>query len=124
MKILFDTNFLMLPFTCRVDVFDEAQRIAGERAELCVLRASLAELANVKGRDRLAGKAALVYLERNAHRFEFVEGAGKTDKQVLDFAHLHRGAAIATNDRALRQRLRKAGARPIVLRGRSHLEFG
>jgi rRNA-processing protein FCF1 len=124
MKILFDTNFLILPFSARVDIFDEAERIAGERTEFFVLRASLGELANVKGKDRLPARAAMVYLERNSNRFEFADGTGRTDRQVEEFAKRHPQAAVATNDRALRQRLKKAGARTIVLRGRSHLVFG
>ena len=124
MKILFDTNFLLLPFTCRVDIFDEAERIAGEKTEFAVLKSSLSELASVKGRDKMAARAALVYLERNAEKFEFVEGEGKPDKQIAEFAARHRGVAVATNDSALKRRLKALGAKTIALRGRTHLEFG
>ncbi|MFH1200496.1 MAG: hypothetical protein V1708_05500 [Candidatus Micrarchaeota archaeon] len=123
MKIIFDTNFLMLPFTHRVDVFDEAARVCPEKAEFFVLRASLGELANVKGSDRMAAKAAVAYLERNSNGVEFVDGSGKPDAQILGFVKANAGCVVATSDADLKRKVRAAGGRVLTLRSLTHLEL-
>ena len=125
-KIVVDTNFLLIPFQFRVDVFREAERLLEERTEFVVLSPCVAELKAMSagkegtGRDRRAAKAALTLLEKMP--VKVAKAAGAADDAIIDYAVKHK-AVVCTNDRELRKKLRENGARVIGLREKSHLAF-
>lgn len=124
MKVLLDTNFLMLPVQYKVDVFEEVERLCDERPEFMVLRASLVELQSLGGKDKLKARATKQFVEASP-RIAILEDKGKADDLLLKYAREWKDQVlIGTNDRFLREKLKEAGAGVLVLRGRSHLEKG
>lgn len=127
-KIIFDTNFLMIPAQFKVDIFSEVERIMHEQFELCVVDASVDELRRIqdsgKGKDSRAAKLALTLV--SAKKLVVLSGEELSeldvDSVILEVAKKH-DAYVATQDRAFKRRLRDAGIRILCLRKRQYIDF-
>lgn len=121
MKVLLDTNALMVPGQFGVDVFEELERLGYRRflVPRPVLRelVALARLADSR-RDRIAAKIGLALAEG----CEMVEASGEADNVLVDLA-LEMGAAVFTNDKELKKKLSTRGVTVIHLRQRRRLEI-
>ncbi len=113
--ILLDTNALMMPFQFSLNLEDELVRLLGEHRAV-VPSSVIRELERLSSTHSTA-KAALQF----AARFRVIDVEGVGDDALLALAQAE-GAAVLTNDRDLRRRLRKANLPVIYLRGRSRLE--
>lgn len=118
MKVLLDTNALMMPVECNVRVFDELERLLGP-VEPSVPKASVDELKALSsgaGQESMAASVGLDLLERCTVRSH---EATKADDAVIELA----GAFeyVVTNDAALRRRLADRGVPVIGLRQGSKL---
>ena len=121
MKVLLDTNGLMVPGEFGVDVFEELERLGYRR--FLVLRPVLRELESLSRladsrRDRIAARIGLLLAEG----CEIVEASGGADEALLDLA-LKTGAAVFTNDKELKKKLSTRGVTVIHLRQRRRLEI-
>ena len=124
-KIIMDTNFLFIPSKFRLDVFEELNKLLGQKVEPIMLSAThqelqkLAESKSTKTRKnavlglRLAEKCRVVEVER--------KNTESNDDIILRMATAWK-CPVATNDRELRQRLRSAGVPVVFLRQKSRLE--
>jgi hypothetical protein len=120
-KVLLDTNGLMVPGEFGVDVFEELERLGYRR--FLVLRPVLRELESLSRladsrRDRIAARIGLLLAEG----CEIVEASGGADEALLDLA-LKTGAAVFTNDKELKKKLSTRGVTVIHLRQRRRLEI-
>jgi rRNA-processing protein FCF1 len=113
--ILLDTNALMMPFQFSLDLEDELVRLLGEH-RAAVPSSVIRELEGL-GPSNPTAKAALQF----ASRFPVMDVEGEGDDAVLALARAE-GAAVLTNDRDLRRRLRGADLPVIFLRERSRLD--
>ena len=112
-KVVLDTNALMMPFQFKVDLEGELVRHLGA-VEVYVPQICLEELKRID--DRKA-KGAL----QLAKRFKILPSQGKGDEAVLNLAtELH--AVLVTNDAELRRRAKSKGLRVAYLRGKDKLE--
>ncbi|MBU1197179.1 DNA-binding protein [Candidatus Micrarchaeota archaeon] len=122
MKVILDTNFLMLPVQKNVDIFEEVERNVDEKSEFIVLRSSLKELRALKGKDRLKARAMIQFIENNP-AITIREEEGRTDHLIIHLAKSWKEKLIVgTNDRALKTRVKAAGAGVLVLRGNASLQ--
>jgi len=122
-KVVLDTNMLLVPFQFHVDIFSEIDRLMEGRAEPVLLSPCVEELkalAAGSGRDARAAKAALDMVERL--KLNKTKAGGPADDAIVEYA-LKEKAAVCTNDKELRDKLRKKGIRTIGLRDNSHLAF-
>jgi len=122
-KVIFDANFLFIPFQFKIDIFDELEALIG-RFEPIILSTTLKELESlskkrkVKIRNQalaaldLTKKCKIIDMEKNLEE--------SFDDVVLRVAKKW-GCPVATNDRTLRKRLREADVAVIFLRQRSRL---
>ena len=120
MKILLDTNFLIIPGKFKVDIFSELAAFG--KPELYTLDLIVREL---EGISRGKGKDA-----RNAHlglhlivqkQVTILKATGKAaDSQLANLA-MH-GYAVATQDRDLQKVLKNQGSEVIHLRQGRYLE--
>jgi len=132
-KILLDTNFILIPFTLKVDIFSELKRIA-DNPEILLLDLSILELkklANLsKGRDSLAAKATLSYIEKMPLKVEktvkhlnaanSLSKIGSVDDKIVEFA-ANNGYWVATQDKLLKEKLKNRDIKIITLRQKKHL---
>jgi rRNA-processing protein FCF1 len=120
-KAIIDTNALMVAEQFKVDIFSELLRLGYVD---CIVPAqvigelrSLAERAD-KGRDKTAARVALGLAERC--RIVGIDNC-PADQAIEDLAS-REGAAVFTNDKALKKRLFSKGITVIYLRQGRYLE--
>ena len=120
-KVILDTNALMVPEQFGVDIFSELLRLG--YAKWLVPASVLGELRSLamradKGKDKIAARVALGMAEG-------CEAVGvdnyNADQAIIDLA-LETGAAVFTNDKALKKRLFSKGITVIYLRQGQYLE--
>jgi len=128
-KVIIDTNFLLIPAQFKVDIFDEIDRILSEKPELFIIDKTIGELNNIlktqKGKHKAAAKLALALLdkyplqqlsppetERHLNVDNLILKRVKTDKFL-----------VATQDMALKQKLKADNVRMIVLRQKKFLKI-
>ena len=121
MRIILDTNFLLIPGQFHVDIFSEIGRIALFPYTLTVLsstREELRKIAAKKGADARAAALALQLLE--AKKVDVVD----TNQAYADAAILeavNSDSIVATQDKGLISKLGKKGIRIIRMRSKKHL---
>ena len=120
-KVILDTNALMVPEQFGVDIFSELLRLG--YVEWQVPASVLGELRFLaaradKGRDKIAARVALGLAEGcNV----VGEDNYNADQAIVELA-LKTGAAVFTNDKALKKRLFSKGITVIYLRQGRYLE--
>jgi rRNA-processing protein FCF1 len=121
MKVILDTNALMVPEQFGVEIFSELERLGYTE---CLVPASvLAELRALastakRGKDKVAARVALVLAER----CRVLGEAGIDADTAIERLALDEKAAVFTNDRALKKRLSSNGITVIYLRQERYLE--
>jgi rRNA-processing protein FCF1 len=123
-KLIIDTNFLLIPGQFRVDIFSEVERIMQEPFEFCVVEKSMEELNNltIKGKeaDRFSAKLGLVLaIQKNLKRLPCSKEDKTADDSIVSYAN--NDVVVATQDKALRDRVREKGGRIIGLRQKKYL---
>jgi uncharacterized protein len=116
MKILLDTNFLMMPGQFKVDIY---QLLKGK--ELCTLDVcvgELEELSKGKGKSASAAKIALGLLRKN--NIKIINAEGKADDAIVAAA---KGGnyIVGTNDAALMESLKRYGVKILRLKQKKFL---
>ncbi|NOZ82492.1 MAG: PIN domain-containing protein [Euryarchaeota archaeon] len=119
MRAVLDTSFLLMHLQERVDVFTELKLMLGE-VELVVPEQVLEELERLAERGGRMGRFARSALEVARRRCRVVRvRAGSADEAVERLAG--RGTIICTNDKVLKERVRKRGSPVVFMRARSKL---
>ncbi len=118
MRVLVDTNGLMVPAQHGIDVFEELRALGFDQ---CVIPSAVCdELESLKQKVKGSDRAALAVALALAKRCEIVEAPGRADDVIARLAK-ETGAPVFTNDAALRKRLKKEGVKTIFMRGRQRL---
>ena len=121
MRIILDTNFLLIPGQFHVDIFSEIERIALFPYTLAALSSTVGELNKIavgKGADARAAGLALQLLQ--AKKIEIIDTKqAYADAAILEEADS--GIVVATQDKSLISKLGKKGIRIIRMRSKKHL---
>ncbi|MEE8322352.1 MAG: PIN domain-containing protein [Candidatus Bathyarchaeia archaeon] len=126
-KVILDTNFLMLSPVFHGDVFEELDKSIGRRTEKIVLTPVYQELERIskKGGKKVRKQAETVLKHIEKDDFKSVDIELKSSETVDDLivriATLWK-CFVATNDRALRKRLIISEIPVVYLRQRNRLE--
>ena len=121
-RILLDTNFLLVPYQFKMDIFSQMDFMVDGPHELLLPTGVIAELRKLsrgKGKEGAAARFALKLIE--VRKLKKVKSSGEVDGWLISYAK-RKGFLVATNDKALRNRLKKEGVKAVVLRSRSGLE--
>jgi uncharacterized protein len=120
MKVILDTNALMVPEQFGVDIFSELDRLGYRQCLVpSPVKRELKTLSTVaKGLDRTAARVGLSL----SGRCEIIEAQGEADSVIEEIA-VREGAAVFTNDRALKKRLFSKGITVLYLRQGQYLEL-
>ena len=118
-KILLDTNFLLIPYQFKVDIFAQIDRIMHFQYKIFVLDKSIEELKNIimgqKGKNRDAAKVALKLIAIKNIGIIKAESDKKTDEVIVELSRKD-NYIVATQDKDLKRSLINHGIEVIVLR--------
>lgn len=119
MKVILDTNALMVPAQFKVDIFADLEKLGYN--EIMVPRSVMRELERIrklgKGRAKMHASIAI----RLASKCQIVESEGGFDEQIAALAKQY-GAAVLTNDSLLRKDLRSKNVKTLYLREKCKIE--
>lgn len=119
MKVIVDTNGLMVQAQFGVDVLDELGRLGYD--ECVVPTAVTDELEALQKKVKGADKVALAVAQALAKQCREIEAPGNADDVILRLAK-ELGADVFTNDAELRKRLKKEGIKTVFMRSKHKLE--
>jgi rRNA-processing protein FCF1 len=114
-KVILDSNFLLVPVQFKVDIFEEIPKLFGN-AEIFSLSACVNE-AKAASRGKYKG---LVEQLIALGKIKIIKAEGKVDDLLIEYGR--KGYTIATNDKELRKKLDKLGIHTIFLRQRARIE--
>ncbi|MBN2122408.1 nucleotide-binding protein [Candidatus Micrarchaeota archaeon] len=120
-RILLDTNFLLVPYQFKLDVFEEMKGVFEGAYSYVVPSGVIGELQNLgkgKGREGAAARFGLKLLRMREH--EEVKSDGNVDEWILGYAQKE-GLIVATNDRALREKLKRKRVKVVSLISRARI---
>ncbi len=122
LRVILDTNFLMMPGVFRIDIFDELNRLLEGDFETCLPDAVLKELEAIsQGRNLKGRKAALVGLSIVKGLESTPTSEKSADESILSL--VDKDTVVCTNDRELRRKVKEKGGRVIFLRQKKILEL-
>lgn len=112
-EVVLDTNFCLVPFQFRIDIFEAIPALFDEPILLVVPKFCVDELHKIKKRA-----AIKLLAEKNV----FIKDIGKGDKAIMDYA-IKRGAIVATNDAYIRKTLKREDLKVISLKSKKKVAF-
>ena len=123
-KVILDSNFLMIPFQFNLDIFQEIEFLLQKRVDFIVPSAVKSELTGISARGGEGAPEASLALQI-ASRCRVVEvslEAGETVDDAIIKSSQKLGAVVATTDIELKNRLKTLKVPVIYLRDKSKLE--
>jgi|SRR3989338_5819077 len=118
-KILLDTNFLLIPYQFRMDIFTQIDRIMHFPYKIFVLDKSVEELKKIveeqKGKNKDAAKIALKLIAIKNISIVKTKGSKRTDDVIVELSS-ENSYIVATQDKDLKRRLINHRIEVIVLR--------
>ena len=123
MRVLLDTNALLMPAQFGVDLYDELLALFGDFEPIALeeVVGELSGLARGRGRDAAAARVGLALVRRST-----VVPSGSTaegvDNRVIEYAR-REGCIVVTNDRNLRNDLIREGIGVVSMRKERTLEL-
>jgi rRNA-processing protein FCF1 len=127
LRIIMDTNFLLIPAQFKVDIFQEIKRIVNVPYHVYIHESSIDELGKIasgNSKDRVNANIALALIkQKNLKRLHNSFNKKYTDDLLLECVTSK--DMVCTQDRELKQRLKKAhkGIKLIILRSKKYLDF-
>ena len=125
-KVIFDSNFLLVPSQFQLDIFEELTNLLSQRFEPVLLSPTYKELLKIaeKGSPKMRKQASLALkLAEKCRLIQVEKGLEETHDDVIVRVAAEWRCPVATNDRELRKRLRNMGVSVIFLRQRRRLEL-
>jgi rRNA-processing protein FCF1 len=124
--ILLDTNFLLIPGTLGIDIFREIDRIADFRHKICIIDRTVDELHRIieeqSGAHKAAAELGLKLLEKEGVKPLKTETIKNVDELILKTANKE-DFIVATQDRALKAKLRSKRVPLMILRQKKYLKI-
>jgi len=126
LRVILDSNFLFIPSQFQVDIFEELKRLLNQQFNPVLLQPTYQELLRIAehGSPKLRQQASLAL--KLAEKCSIVPAetylGENPDDAILRVAKEWR-CPVATNDMALRKRLRKENVTTIFLRQKAYLDM-
>jgi len=123
-RIFLDTNFIIKCIEWKIDLIGELRRICDFAYEIVLLDRvmdELAEFAAQGGKKKETVNVALLVLNKNGAKNVASGETGLVDDILVKIAT--KNDAVATQDQALKRRLKEKGVPVIIIREKGYLEF-
>lgn len=125
-RVILDTNLLLVPSQFKLDVFEELSSLLGQRFDPVILSSTYKELLRIfkNGSPKMRQQASLALrLAEKCQMIHIKKGTVETPDDIIVRFAKKWGGLVATNDRALKKRLRNINIPVIYLRQKSRLEI-
>lgn len=123
-RIVLDTNFLLLPHREKIDVFHDIDELVSKKHEFIIPLGVIEELGKIgaegKGEDKIASRVALQLIEKKD--IKLIEGGGSVDDFILELAQKD-NIIVCTRDMELVRKLRKLHTHVISTKKNRRLSF-
>jgi rRNA-processing protein FCF1 len=121
-KILCDTNFLLVPLRFGVDIFQESEKTLNDVTTFYVSSRVLDEIRILKKKAKPTFEKELMFAEKIAARCIFVNdnSCSLVDDSLISLSR-KMGMVLATTDSMLRKKARLEGIKVLYLRQRRYL---
>lgn len=124
--VLFDSNFLMTAARLHFDLFRSVEQALDSPFDAKILSTNLKELKGLASRRapvyRRQARVALKLAE-SCRVIERPSSENNPDEDILQFASTSKNTIVATNDAALRTKLRESGSPVLCLRRSGRLDL-
>jgi len=124
-KVFIDTNFWLIPYRQKIDIFSEIERLVPENYEIVISESVIEELKKIqktgKGKDKVAAKIGLGLIGKKAIRIILERDA--VDYLILKISENEKDVVVCTNDKELRNRLRSKNVKTIGMKEKEKLGF-
>lgn len=122
-RIILDTNTLLIPSQCKVDIFAELERVCLFPFEVYTISQAIRELSMIlssgKGKDHRAAALAMAMVKRKNIKIANSPPALDADKALLAVGE-EKDTIIATQDQELKRMLKRQGTPVITLRSKKY----
>ena len=121
--IILDTNFLLVPFQFKINIFKELEQMLEVSHKFVISSQTIGELKKIgreKGKNGVAARLALKIIEGNA--IEIIKNDAAVDDWIVDYSK-DNNAIVCTNDAGLRRRLKSNRIKIVTMKSRSSLGF-
>ena len=129
-RVILDTNFLMIPGQFKVDIFAELQRLMNTPYELCICEATIGELtkfATGQRKDRTAAAIGLQLIkQQNLKILPNSIGEEGLFESYLDAVIINNAVAgdiVCTQDKELKRALKPKGVQIMTLESQRRIRF-
>ncbi len=126
LKIILDSNFLFVPSQFQVDIFEGLTSLLRQRFEPILLSPTLKEIQEIarKGPPKMRQQASLALkLSERCRVVDVAQHVCEAPDDVIVRVATKWNCPVATNDGALRKRLKNISVPVIYLRQKAHLEL-
>jgi rRNA-processing protein FCF1 len=123
-KVILDSSFLFVPSQFHVDIFEGLAELINRRFELIVLSPTYEELQRIacEVSTKLRKQAVFALkLAQECRQVEVAKGEEEPHDDMVIRVAVETASCVATNDRALRKKLRSKNVPVIYLRQKSRL---
>ncbi|MCL5011702.1 MAG: hypothetical protein M1594_02290 [Candidatus Marsarchaeota archaeon] len=122
MEILIDSSVLIAGPQYRIDVLRQLRDLIEGNKEFATLSTVKKELEKLVKKDSVRGLNAKMAL-KTVKELKIIEvKEGNVDNSIVDYAEKNK-CVVCTDDRELKTRLRKAGVKTIIIKGKRKLDF-
>ncbi len=126
MKTIIDTNFLLIPFTHKIDVFTQIRQVLDVPVEICIIDKTIGELKKIKdeqkGKDSRAAGFALQLISKYKPGIIQTDSEHDVDTEIVNIAK-NEQVIVATQDKGLKERLKSTKAQILVMRSKNYLKL-
>ncbi len=126
LKVILDSNFLLVPSKFKINIFEGLTNLLSQRYTPILLSPTHKELLKIaeKGSPKISRQASLALkLAERCEVFKVTQRYEETHDDVIVRVASEWRCPVATNDGALRKRLRNISVPVIYLRQTSRLEM-
>jgi len=124
-KVILDTNFLMIPFQFNLDVFQEIEYLLQKKVDFVVPSSVKSELTGIsaRGGEGAAEASLALQLASRCRVVDVTLNPGESVDDAIVKASQKLSAVVATTDIELKKRLRDINVPVVYLRDKSKLEI-
>jgi len=124
-KIILDSNFLLIQPQFHIDILEELENVLNQRVTGIILSPVYKELQTISRGNNVNERKKALFVLKYIEGFDIVDVIKRQNETVDDLIiRLAKewNYPVATNDKKLRKRLRDVSIAVVYLRQKSHLE--